>query len=1774
MAASKNGTSNVVMNEDKTLSQVVTDIDDISWIAKVDNIITLYKPINLNGFKLIGEARTRLVTKSNLHTQQDNISSELEMFGDFSINVQTAMGADSSAGAMNAMTFTSRGINGIYPTITLNAGRSDFPTVNYLQADTSNILYQIEGLNIIGGAESHHKWFSTHPDSFIRNIKIMKEGYSGHYTAFQLRDGISLSNAETNILALAGDSRGNNSSNVNNLISPVFYTSATENIQVYPNNKTLIDVYDMHVKGGGSWSGEVRNQQSSRWGTSIFNFLNTYSYKFSNGLTGIEGIKVGFIKTATTGTAIANEFILSDINGNVEANILDRRFNSDQNTAALIQSVRVIARGLRYTPSHELQANARPETTNETLQVIEDLNYDTSIDSSAITGIAVDSSSQLISITGNIPNLQTLYNYLKWWLYQDDNLEVIQFFSFDGYTLICDYKIRVLSGGVLNLTPGAEKLEFPSTVGYPNLESNGGILNIDGLDTVGGVDNYSTDEVIRFNRIGPDNQNLLFIQNSATFGWVGGKIYGDGRVRIDNADVNIKNAIYDGDASNRDQKRFSIAQDSTAVIDGFTLIKNYFNTAIGTAGSLEIKSITPVSTVGAAIFSEQRGLDNVLEVSNYESTSPDFDFGGWTDGTANLIDSNNGVEGSNVTTGTPYNNTAFGLAIYKDIQLHITDDNGNVEGAKAYVVSEARSTAHNARGVDWTTDRVYTSTTDVDGETAVLKVVLAENYGQVRTPLSYRGKTNDNSDLFDIHIWSYAHTYKASEQILKGAGVLRVNERIFTDSRLTETNSSVVAAYTGISIDHSSSTITVTADATLDMLFDFIKYNKLSNIPLPTVSTMCCSVSGSILTTTYDVVVDGAELSKGVNYTNLVAASTTINNNGVISVNYVKDDGTVNVTFTNLNPEGFDLETENPNASVIYKESGSSTWIRSGTFVNSITISLTPNTTYDIRIRVPGYDWVEGTYTVPAYGGTYVAPLQSQRELDGTNTITLTDFDIEHVNSMIYDPVARKESVSNTTGSIMYVNKTSAYKGFIKTLHNPAIVTLFERPVVLNADRTGFIIPDGNPFAVYLTEDSTNSVMLQFTVKYENGEDAVDRFHGNSAGFQVLPSMQVNNLSLPIPTSTDNATAVVAALDTTVTKVQAIPSNPLLATDTRLDNLDALISSRSSLALSDLNNISSSDLITAMQSVGLLEDDGDLKRFTTNALEQAPTGSGSGGGSSSLTQTEFNTLMSNTTQAIKDTYKAASVDINTSDIVDAILNAPYGTLSDGRTALNQGTLGEHWFLFYPPEIVRQMLETVVDGTTNPTRYQPTGGNYGEGTLGNALQKALGLPVSPAATGDAMTLTSVYDPAKAHVDISGLETGVAEIKERTDNLPDNPAALSDLPDKIMDAVIHLKQVHVHAMSENTPDGTLDAPYTSIDDAVAACVSNGYSTIVIHGAVDAQNDLNSSGISFKILGGDSPNLSISTGSLPQNTVCDLLSISGNLLAGGIHVTNSTVTEAYCSSGVFERCTFTGQYTALEDGTIQQTKGLYGITSHARGNHVIMRECNFIASTGEVPIDFGNATGDTYGHLMLYHPQGEIRLTGMISPLHTVTVYGNGNHKITLDNSCTHGKVRCFGQGLIAGNEHDTLYVEQLPYEERDIPGNPNGAGISVGGQVISLTLTNVRAAIAAVYSYIPVDSIFLTDAVAAGGLDIHAVLREDVVQLSEKPFNISFSLAIMGNSVSRVEQARNRLVSAINNKTISGLCFVDLEAGAIEDITASGSFVVTVEFLVLQVRYEEE
>jgi len=67
------------------------------------------------------------------------------------------------------------------------------------------------------------------------------------------------------------------------------------------------------------------------------------------------------------------------------------------------------------------------------------------------------------------------------------------------------------------------------------------------------------------------------------------------------------------------------------------------------------------------------------------------------------------------------------------------------------------------------------------------------------------------------------------------------------DNNVTEINEATVAAYSGITIDHSAKTLTVSENHTLCEVYDFIKLNKINNLRSPTIDDLFVTIAGDVI---------------------------------------------------------------------------------------------------------------------------------------------------------------------------------------------------------------------------------------------------------------------------------------------------------------------------------------------------------------------------------------------------------------------------------------------------------------------------------------------------------------------------------------------------------------------------------------------------------------------------------------------------------------------------------------------------------------------------------------------------------------------------------------------------------------------------------------------------------------------------------------------------------------------------------------------------------------
>ncbi|WP_299683471.1 hypothetical protein [uncultured Tenacibaculum sp.] len=85
------------------------------------------------------------------------------------------------------------------------------------------------------------------------------------------------------------------------------------------------------------------------------------------------------------------------------------------------------------------------------------------------------------------------------------------------------------------------------------------------------------------------------------------------------------------------------------------------------------------------------------------------------------------------------------------------------------------------------------------------------------------------------------------------------NVVITDDEFITETNTTIVAGYSGIAVNHAARTVTISVNRTLCEVYDFMKLNKINNLTQPDISTFFVTPSEDILDiNNYQLILSGS----------------------------------------------------------------------------------------------------------------------------------------------------------------------------------------------------------------------------------------------------------------------------------------------------------------------------------------------------------------------------------------------------------------------------------------------------------------------------------------------------------------------------------------------------------------------------------------------------------------------------------------------------------------------------------------------------------------------------------------------------------------------------------------------------------------------------------------------------------------------------------------------------------------------------------------------------
>lgn len=197
-----------------------------------------------------------------------------------------------------------------------------------------------------------------------------------------------------------------------------------------------------------------------------------------------------------------------------------------------------------------------------------------------------------------------------------------------------------------------------------------------------------------------------------------------------------------------------------------------------------------------------------------------------------------------------------------------------------------------------------------------------------------------------------------------------------TDPIITVSTEATVGAYTGISIDHGTGTITLTENHTIDELYDYCYYNLAQTANLSQ-SEFFTSTDGTNYTCTYHLVLAGGSLS-GSGTINMPTKNLTISGGATSTVSiYAMNGNTAYLSISGLSAHSVIL-LDNLGAQVEYNSSVTGTY--------SYFISNTDTGTWTFVAKKAGYDHQVITFNASLGGSyAYVANTPIRLAPDGSN---------------------------------------------------------------------------------------------------------------------------------------------------------------------------------------------------------------------------------------------------------------------------------------------------------------------------------------------------------------------------------------------------------------------------------------------------------------------------------------------------------------------------------------------------------------------------------------------------------------------------------------------------------------------------------------------------------------------------------------------------------------------------------------------------------------------
>lgn len=350
------------------------------------------------------------------------------------------------------------------------------------------------------------------------------------------------------------------------------------------------------------------------------------------------------------------------------------------------------------------------------------------------------------------------------------------------------------------------------------------------------------------------NNFWLEVDPGATFNWNGWKMRIGSSLRFESgSNINITGWILEQDKNSDNQLRM---ETNGLVTEGFTF---RWNDITFIAIPNQLNNYEPQWARWALGFSSATPNFD-FPIFGYTSNGSNTDLRMWQWSRPILTNSDTWTR-LNLVPHISGNGSSYWVTIVQQEVEVIVNDNewSSVENAIVFTkdTDNWNREIYNREShtVDATADNIYTQTTSSTGSTWVYQIITWYNISNSwnNDPVNtgnyawdYRGKNNDDTDLFDFHIWSYNYNYNKTTWELKGTQTKLLSPVVTEDLSISESDQTVVNTYTDID--------------NLNELYDVVKNWKTqsSNLELPNIETLPVNPNAGTLEVinNYDVILD------------------------------------------------------------------------------------------------------------------------------------------------------------------------------------------------------------------------------------------------------------------------------------------------------------------------------------------------------------------------------------------------------------------------------------------------------------------------------------------------------------------------------------------------------------------------------------------------------------------------------------------------------------------------------------------------------------------------------------------------------------------------------------------------------------------------------------------------------------------------------------------------------------------------------------------------------